>query len=81
MAIDLQDSTASTKFSQNALSTANRAFQLLIAGPNQLSVDGRSIAHGVPSRPINLGELKDLMLTPQASDELKDAIWAHLVPG
>ncbi|MFI6300164.1 hypothetical protein ACIBEJ_51840 [Nonomuraea sp. NPDC050790] len=70
MTIDLQDSTASTNFSQNALSAANRAFQLLITGPSPLSVDGHSIAHGVPSRPIDLGELKELLLTPQAGDEL-----------
>lgn len=55
MAIDLQDSIASK--TQNALSAANRAFQLLIAGPNPLSVDGCSIGHGAPQRPIDLDEL------------------------
>ncbi|GAA3714419.1 hypothetical protein GCM10022224_095110 [Nonomuraea antimicrobica] len=79
MAIDLQDSTTSKTFNQNALSAADSAFRLLIAGPRPLSVDGRSIGHGVPQRPIDLGELKELLLTPQAGDELKDAVWAHLV--
>ncbi|WP_143044115.1 hypothetical protein [Nonomuraea jiangxiensis] len=61
------------------MSVADRAFTLLVTGPSPLSVDGRSIGHGTPQRPIDLGELKELLLTPQASDELKDAVWAHLV--
>jgi hypothetical protein len=79
MAIELQDSATSNKFNDNALSVANRAFQLLVTRPSPLSIDGRSIGHGMPRRPIDLGELKALLLTPQAGDELKDAVWAHLV--
>ncbi|WP_336213592.1 hypothetical protein [Nonomuraea sp. LPB2021202275-12-8] len=79
MALELQDSTTSKRFNDNALSVADRAFRLLVTGPSPLSVDGRSIGHGVPSRLIDLGELKALLLGPQASDELKDAVWAHLV--
>ncbi len=79
MALELQDCTASKHFNDNALSVADRSFQLLIAGPSPLSVDGRSIGDGAPMRRIDLGELKTLLLAPQASDELKDAVWAHLV--
>ncbi|MGW4799185.1 hypothetical protein ACWEPC_42885 [Nonomuraea sp. NPDC004297] len=79
MAFKLQDNTTSKNFHENALSVADRAFKLLITGPHPLSVDGRSIGHGMPQRPIDLGELKTLLLTPQAGDELKDAVWAHLV--
>ncbi|MCK2214022.1 hypothetical protein MF672_009505 [Actinomadura sp. ATCC 31491] len=79
MTVDLQDTTASKSFSQNALSAADRAFRFLVTDPNPLSVDGRSIGRGLPRRPIHLGELKNLLLTPQADDELKDAVWAHLV--
>lgn len=79
MAIDLQDSTTTTSFSDNALSAADRAFKLLVTGPSPLSVEGHSIGHGVPQRTIDLGELKALLLGPQAGDELKDAVWAHLV--
>ena len=79
MALELQASTTSKHFNDNALSVADRAFQLLVTGPSPLSVDGRSIGHGVPRRLIDLGELKALLLTPQAGDELKDAVWAHLV--
>ncbi|MEV4477033.1 hypothetical protein [Nonomuraea sp. NPDC049504] len=77
MAIDLQDTT--TSFSENALSAADRSFKLLITGPSPLSVEGHSIGHGVPQRPIDLGELKTLLLAPHATDELKDTVWAHLV--
>ncbi|MGI5273358.1 hypothetical protein ACQEUU_29715 [Nonomuraea sp. CA-218870] len=79
MSIDLQGSTASKTFHQNALKAADKAFQLLITGPNPLSVDARSIGHGAPQRPIDLGELKTLLLSSKADDELKDTVWAHLV--
>ncbi|MEO3807186.1 hypothetical protein [Nonomuraea sp. B1E8] len=79
MAIDLQDSTASKTFHRNALNAADRAFQLLIIGPNPLSIDGRSIGRGAPQRPIDLGEVKALVLSPKADDDLKDTVWAHLV--
>ncbi|MET8986951.1 hypothetical protein ABZW49_16000 [Nonomuraea wenchangensis] len=79
MVIDFQDGTISRGMSQNALGAAERTFQLLIAGPSPLSVDGCLIGHGVPQRSIELGELKALLLAPGAEDELKDAVWAHLV--
>jgi hypothetical protein len=66
MALELQDSTTSKPFNDNALSVASRAFQLLVTGPSPLSVDGRSIGHGAPARLIDLGELKALLLGPQA---------------
>ncbi|MEO3798333.1 hypothetical protein ABGB14_49765 [Nonomuraea sp. B10E15] len=79
MAIDLQDSTTTKYYNENAMSAAEKAFTLLITGPRPLSLEGHSIGHGMPQRLLDLGELKDLLLTPQASDELKDAVWAHLV--
>ncbi|TDC00698.1 sigma-70 family RNA polymerase sigma factor [Nonomuraea longispora] len=79
MATDLQDSTAATNSNLNALNAADKAFRFLITGPNPLSVDGRFIGHELPQHPIGLGELKALLLSPQADDELKDAVWAHLV--
>ncbi|MCG5220584.1 hypothetical protein [Streptosporangium sp. KLBMP 9127] len=79
MALSLQDNATSKSFNDNALSAADRTFQLLITGPSPLSVDGRLIGHGAPMRSIDLGELKALLLAPHADDELKDAVWAHLV--
>ncbi|GGT43883.1 hypothetical protein GCM10010176_104170 [Nonomuraea spiralis] len=79
MAIDLHGSTTTKNFNENALSAADRAFRLLIIGPNPLSVDGSFIGHGAPQCLLDLGELKELLLAPQASDELKDSVWAHLV--
>ncbi|MFF0771872.1 hypothetical protein ACFYUK_23510 [Nonomuraea wenchangensis] len=80
MASNLQgNSTTSTSFNENALNAADKAFKLLTTGPEPLSVDGCLIGHGVPQRSIELGELKALLLAPGAEDELKDAVWAHLV--
>ncbi|MEV4565168.1 hypothetical protein AB0K12_15490 [Nonomuraea sp. NPDC049419] len=75
----LKDNTSSTHFNENALRAADKAFHLLVTGPRPLSVDGRAIGYGLPERPIDLLELKELLLKPQAGDELKDAVWAHLV--
>ncbi|GAA1738483.1 hypothetical protein [Nonomuraea bangladeshensis] len=79
MGLDLQDKTTSTSFNDNALSAADRTFRLLVTGPDPLSVDGRSLGHNLPQRLIGLDECKELLLKPHASDELKDAVWAHLV--
>ncbi|NRQ30658.1 sigma-70 family RNA polymerase sigma factor [Nonomuraea sp. NN258] len=79
MGLDLPDSTTSKNFTENALSAADRAFRLLVVGPSPLSVDGRFIGHGVPQRAIALDELKEMLLAPQAGDELKDDVWAHLI--
>ncbi|RBQ20571.1 hypothetical protein DP939_05610 [Spongiactinospora rosea] len=79
MVLDLHDHAPSTYFNANALSAAERAFRLLITGPSPLSVDGHAIGHGAPQRRIDLGELKALLLSPQAGDAFKDAAWAHLV--
>ncbi|RSN08327.1 hypothetical protein DMB42_19940 [Nonomuraea sp. WAC 01424] len=79
MAIDFRDTTTCKTMNENALSTVHRTFTLLINGPSPLSVDGDIIGHGAPQRPIDLDELKGLLLLPEAEDELKDAVWAHLV--
>lgn len=79
MTISPQSGTTTTSFSENALSAADRAFRLLTFGPSPLSVKGQSIGHGAPQRSFDLGELRALLLAPQVSDELKDAVWAHLV--
>lgn len=62
-----------------ALNVAERSFQLLITGPHPLAVDGRAVGHGLPARSVDLGELRALLLSPTASDELKDAVWRVLV--
>ncbi|RAY12966.1 hypothetical protein DPM19_23470 [Actinomadura craniellae] len=63
----------------NALAIAERTFKLLVTGPCPLAIDGREIGHGLPARPIDLDELKTLLLAPGTADTLKDAVWAELV--
>src|SRR5262249_35639827 len=41
--------------------------------------DGAAIGHGLPARPLDLAELRDLLLAPGASPALKDAAWLELV--
>jgi hypothetical protein len=62
-----------------ALTIAEATFQLLITGPSPLAIDGQAIGHGLPARPVDLGELKERLLNRTASDALKDAAWAELV--
>ena len=63
----------------NALTVAERSFQLLTTGPGALAVDGAAVGHGLPARVVDLGELRALLLDRAASDGLKDAAWRELV--
>ncbi|MBA9003089.1 RNA polymerase sigma factor [Thermomonospora cellulosilytica] len=67
------------EYTDNALTVAERTFCLLTAGPCPLGIDGRKLGHGLPARLIDLGELRNLLLSRSCSDELKDAAWAELV--
>ncbi|GAA1834768.1 hypothetical protein [Actinomadura chokoriensis] len=71
--------TAAEMGTGRALNVAERSFQLLMAGPRPLAVDGSAIGHGLPARSVDLGELQTLLLSPAASDELKDVVWRVLV--
>ncbi|MWA04601.1 hypothetical protein F8568_030335 [Actinomadura sp. LD22] len=62
-----------------ALNVAQRSFYLLTTGPRPLAVDGQAVGHGLPARTVDLAELRELVLAPDASDELKDAVWRVLV--
>ncbi|MFB4317635.1 RNA polymerase sigma factor [Actinomadura sp. 21ATH] len=62
----------------NALAVAEATFRLLVDGPGALEIDGRALGTCLPSRRINLGELRGLLLA-DASDAAKDAAWAELV--
>jgi hypothetical protein len=63
----------------NALAVAETTFRLLTTGPRPLAVDGRTLAHGLPGRDIDLAELRHLLLARTATRALKDAVWAELV--
>ncbi|MBO2451659.1 hypothetical protein J4573_31530 [Actinomadura barringtoniae] len=62
-----------------ALTIAEKSFQLLVTGPRPLALDGQAVGHGLPARSVDLGELRTLLLSRNASDELKDAAWAELL--
>ncbi len=63
----------------NALTVAERSFQMLTTGPGPLAVNGSAIGHGLPARTVDLRELRSLLLEKSASDDLKDAAWRELV--
>ncbi|GGU89736.1 hypothetical protein GCM10010182_00170 [Actinomadura cremea] len=73
------NAVASTTASGNALAIAERSFRLLVSGTDPLALNGAAIGHGLPPRPVNLGELRALLLGPETGDELKDAVWQELV--
>ncbi|TMQ92729.1 sigma-70 family RNA polymerase sigma factor [Actinomadura soli] len=65
--------------SSNALTVAERSFVLLTTGPDPLAIEGSVVGHGLPARPVDLRELRSVLLDRASSDELKDAVWRHLV--
>jgi hypothetical protein len=58
--------------------TLEICFQLLSTGPGSLAIDGCRLRHGLPDRPIGLGELQILLHEPVASD-LQRAVVDELV--
>lgn len=59
--------------------TLETCFRLLICGPVPLARDGRKVGHGVPDRPIPLGELRVLLQHPAATNDLQRAVLEELV--
>lgn len=57
------------------LDEIEQRFQLLCAGPQPLSVDGKQIGHGLPRRPIPLPELAAILMHPRCGFEARDAVW------
>ena len=58
--------------------TLEMAFELLVAGPAPLSVDGRQIS-GLPERPVPLDELRGRLLHPSISYHTRDVALAVLL--
>jgi hypothetical protein len=53
-------------------------FRLLGEGPQPLSLNGRSLGHGLPRRPIALTELASILMHPSCDQDAKDAAWRRL---
>jgi hypothetical protein len=54
-------------------------FRLTGQGPKPLSVDGRSLGHGLPRRRIALPELSAILMHPACGYAARDAAWRLLV--
>jgi DNA-directed RNA polymerase specialized sigma24 family protein len=57
----------------------DRSFQLLVCDPAPLMLDGAAVGHGLPARPIPLGELRRLLLHPSVGFDGRDAALTWLV--
>lgn len=62
----------------SALAVAERAFGLLVSGPEPLAVDGRLVGHGLPARLIPLDELRAILLHPATGPAARDVAWRLL---
>jgi len=60
------------------LAAANRAFRLLVEPPTQIAFDARGYS-GLPDEILPLERLRALLLAPQTSVEVRDAVWRELV--
>ncbi|MEU1969685.1 hypothetical protein ABZ541_23775 [Micromonospora sediminicola] len=60
------------------LAAAGRAFTLLVQPPTHVGFDGRGF-EGVPDEIVPLERLRTLLLAPQTSVEVRDAVWRELV--
>jgi hypothetical protein len=57
----------------------DRSFRLLACEPAPLALDGAAVRHGLPTRPIPLGELRTLLLHPSVGFDGRDAALTWLV--
>lgn len=60
------------------LAAAERAFQLLVKPPAHVGFDGRGF-DGLPNEILPLDRLRPLLLSPQTSVDVRDAVWRELV--
>jgi hypothetical protein len=63
----------------SALAAASKAFDLLVAPPATLAIDGATLGHGLPARPVPLDELRRLLLARTCPPATRDAAWALLI--
>ena len=61
------------------LAVLDRSFRLLVCEPAPLTLDGRSVGHGLPARSIPLDALRGLLLHPSVSFDTRDAALSWLV--
>src|ERR1051325_8412667 len=59
------------------LDVLERSFDLLIAGPRPLAVNGRRLGYGLPARPVTIPELRDRL--PRLPVQGRDVVWRELI--
>ncbi|WP_052286502.1 hypothetical protein [Streptomyces sp. 769] len=60
------------------LDAIESAFQLLSAEPDPLAFDGTELGHGLPTRPIAVNEIRELLLS-RSEPALRDTVWAEAI--
>ncbi|WP_232430533.1 VOC family protein [Salinispora pacifica] len=70
---------AAAQRGETLLNDIEYRFRLMGQGPSPLSVDGRSLGHGLPRRAIALPELSAILMHPSCSYAARDAAWRLLV--
>jgi hypothetical protein len=66
--------------SNTPFDTLEKTFNLLVSGPDPLSLDG-SVIDGLPDRVIPLDQLKGMLLHPSTSYEVRDAVINAMATG
>ncbi|WP_341718793.1 hypothetical protein QQG74_03175 [Micromonospora sp. FIMYZ51] len=70
---------AAARRGETLLNDIEYRFRLMGQGPSPLSVDGRSLGHGLPRRAIALPELSAILMHPSCGYTARDAAWRLLV--
>jgi len=68
-----------SQWPESALAAAAKAFDMLVAPPATLVVDGTLVGHGLPERAIPLDELRELLLARNCPPPTRDAAWQLLI--
>jgi len=69
----------SDQFGLSPLDEVDRTFDALVCEPHPLALDGARLGHGLPPRPIPLGELRSMLLHPSMTYVARDEVWRELV--
>ncbi|MEU8370087.1 hypothetical protein [Micromonospora tulbaghiae] len=71
--------SAVSRRGETLLNDIEYRFRLMGQGPRSLSMDGRSLGHGLPRRVIALPELSEILMHPSCGYAARDAAWRLIV--
>lgn len=74
-----ENAVNATSFDATPLDCLRDAFQALLSEPCPLSLSGAELGLGLPSRDIQLSELKVILMSRRTRPEVKRAIWAEVI--